>query len=894
MTDHGTVPRRPTPRLGRRHGPAGPTLSSLLLCCACAGAWAAAPAVTGRPREQITARLVEPAKGAEVTVAHVVRDGKPVGVPKGMAVEPATGTLRWLPTESQAGAYDVELLVRPAGSGEPTKITRRLVVERGPITTDQKKVGQRLRAWYKQGTAAGNTGDFYDNRDRGHSALKLQRHPQLDRIEYSDEMKQRRLDFGLQFRFIHPHVTFGNSSTASGDMTWGSNARRMMLSGRAMMALWRQYTGNHLYIYPEHRDHDPGRNGRGGHGDLFPANTPYVIISQGSSGSDQAFVQAVAFTLAAFRPEVKKTLVETNLLMPTIQKILRRSMADARKRTDYLTGRAHPTVFDGRKLDTLRMVELAHALEPNAIPPMVRLRVIEEDGAVEGTDYFDAGRPERLFDTPAAICRVMRSIKQSRRIVVSAAASHDVNRRPLTYRWVLLRGDRRRVTIRPQNAAGSVAEIRLSHHERRPSYPGSPIESTRVDVGAFAHNGVAYSAPAFVSFYYLDNEVRTYADDGRVLEIGYDYGDSTIGYDGTGFRVGDRRYDVTDWQAAFDLLRPGRSDLAAKLFVEQLSRPAVARLRQIDKEFRPILVSLGELRKASESAAARRSSVHATLSDVRKKTAEARRADDDETAAAGEAEIARLVIAAKEAYEAASAASLKYGQARLPVTKLLTKHEPRISCSPKQRIERAFNAIKSDPGFYVRHARQIDALYEASEDAARKRAFLAARSELIQMDILQADGQGGWRLTPLRGGGEPPEKRLTKYERSRVEWFNVAILANLLYPGLIHRPYRANFVNPILATPKKWRDVYHYDSEKRMLGWTRYHVGQKRRFTAEGAMVEKADKLGRPVEARHVKYVIDRDAKGKPRELRYQPVGDPLRYEYASETDRIGRLRKDD
>jgi len=75
--------------------------------------------------------------------------------------------------------------------------------------------------------------------------------------------------------------------------------------------------------YPEHRDHDVGLNGDGGgYGDVYPTNTPYLIASQGSSGSDQPFMRAIPFTLAAFRPEVKKKLVETGLLMPTIQMIL--------------------------------------------------------------------------------------------------------------------------------------------------------------------------------------------------------------------------------------------------------------------------------------------------------------------------------------------------------------------------------------------------------------------------------------------------------------------------------------------------------------------------------------------------------------------------------------------
>ena len=64
-----------------------------------------------------------------------------------------------------------------------------------------------------------------------------------------------------------------------------------------------QFDARRAYVYPEHRDHDADDDREGGHGDLFPANTPCVLISQGSSGSDQPFMRAVPWTLAALRVE---------------------------------------------------------------------------------------------------------------------------------------------------------------------------------------------------------------------------------------------------------------------------------------------------------------------------------------------------------------------------------------------------------------------------------------------------------------------------------------------------------------------------------------------------------------------------------------------------------------
>jgi hypothetical protein len=67
-------------------------------------------------------------------------------------------------------------------------------------------------------------------------------------------------------------------------------------------------------------------------------------------------MRAVCVTLAAFRPEVKQRLVEHGLLMPTLQMIMRSTNKQLGKQEDYLTGKAHPTVFQGSSLDPLRMI----------------------------------------------------------------------------------------------------------------------------------------------------------------------------------------------------------------------------------------------------------------------------------------------------------------------------------------------------------------------------------------------------------------------------------------------------------------------------------------------------------------------------------------------------------
>ncbi len=417
-----------------------------------------------------------------------------------------------------------------AGAAEPSADDAKLAeLRKKPITTAKGELGEQLSKWWKEGTAAGNAGDWYDNRDGAHSDLNTEPYPQLQRIVYSpDDIKSRR-HWALTVA-TRPQVTFGNSSTSAPPTQGGSNPRHAYCSTRGVALLAQQYKGNNVYIYPEHRDHDPGHNGRGdGFGDLYPTNTPYLLISQGSSGSDQPFMRAIPFTLAAFRPEVKKKLVESGLLMPTVQMILRSTNKHLKEPKEYLTGKAHPTVFEGAWVDALKMVKLAHDMTVETLPPLAQIKVIEEDAAENGRDFFEPrGTTEKLADTPAVIARLWRGKEGRRRMVVSAAESYDLNKKPLTFTWAVLRGDENRIQITPRNKDGSEVEIVVLYHPRRPVTPGAAMESNRVDIGVFVDNGAYHSAPGFVSFYTLDNESRAYDEKGRPVDIGHGAGEVDI------------------------------------------------------------------------------------------------------------------------------------------------------------------------------------------------------------------------------------------------------------------------------------------------------------------------------------------------------------------------------
>ena len=155
--------------------------------------------------------------------------------------------------------------------------------------------------------------------------------------------------------------------------------------------VYNEFLNNQMYCYPEHNDFDPE------HGDVYPANTPFWVISQGSSGSDQPFMEAISLTLAAFRPDVRQKLIESHWLMHVVQMLLRRSQKSVQTDDDYYSGKAHPVVFQSSELDPLRMVQMAHDLTVETLPAMVRIQVVEEDLGVLGRDYFHPSAAEKLF-----------------------------------------------------------------------------------------------------------------------------------------------------------------------------------------------------------------------------------------------------------------------------------------------------------------------------------------------------------------------------------------------------------------------------------------------------------------------------------------------------------------
>jgi len=705
--------------------------------------------------------------------------------------------------------------VVPRGPQPPGQATAKTNASDEPIATGDSPVAKQLRQWWEAGEAAGNVGDFYDNRDRGHSHLNLKQHPQLAKIQYSEAERKQRKDWAF-FPAIRRQVVIGNSSTSAKWQVGGSNPRRAYAAPGGINLLYLQYRNNNLYIYPAHHDY-----GRGGNeADLFLTNTPYVVISRGSSGSDRSFMTAAAYTFAAFRPDVKRKLAETGLLMPTFQMILRSTGTHLKGEHDYFTAKAHPTIFTGSHVDHMAMVEKAHGITLDAIPPLAQLRMIDEEVGERGVDFFEQGdRSEKLADTPGCIARILRGPARVRKYVVSAGSSADVNRRSLEYRWVVLRGDEDRITIQPRKADDSIVEITVERHGRRPVPGEGNVVTDRVDLALFVHNGEYWSAPAFLTFTTIPNEVRTYEGD-RLLEIGYGKGTPGVTVNNPA-RLAQQLNEAGDDP-------PADVRWLLKILGDDAEGSAATAIRQREEATQ----ALGNVEEQRDQAKQDRDRARQAVSASREKLKAAERAHENNPSASTET---TLALAAKQLREAEALAKEKDKKARELSRKVGKLREQRKGSmnSLAQPVARRLKDAVDNVMFAPQHTDLIADLLD-SADASQRKQYQALRDRLAGFGILLNPDAMTFEYRSIRGADKPFAEVATDYEKLLVRRFNADLIATLVTPGALQATFDEVYVDPMLTSKKRWRDVYHHNEAGEITGWTRYDGTTPTEFNANG------------------------------------------------------------
>ncbi|MEM1363562.1 MAG: hypothetical protein AAGF94_17945 [Pseudomonadota bacterium] len=381
-----------------------------------------------------------------------------------------------------------------------------------PVTSGESSAAAMVNRLYAAGKAAGLSEVLYDNRDARHSSLKPAAFPQLRQLAYAPEFSRH--SRGLAGPFLFDKPVIGNASVA---LTKGPFRRSMprlaMNNNRSVAFAQSAYANNQLYVYPEHRDHDPKN------GDLFPAHLPYFVISQGSSYSDRPFMRALTLTYAAYPPETFDTLRANGLLASTTQMILRRSLKQVKSDRDYLQPSAHPTAFDKEMLRPAAMVSLASSMSADAVPPRVKLRVIEDLEGRPGVDFLARNMSQTIFTSSGAIARAWRSFAPQQRMVISAVDTTDPNERDLTFHWRVMRGNSDKISITPSGPGNSNAEIIVDWHDAEDLKGPNDLSPRRVEIAVFAHNGEFFSAPAFITIAIPVHQKREYAGEGAEAKL---------------------------------------------------------------------------------------------------------------------------------------------------------------------------------------------------------------------------------------------------------------------------------------------------------------------------------------------------------------------------------------
>lgn len=428
--------------------------------------------------------------------------------PLGETAEISSSNVSW---DMNLGGYIALFSQRPLSvassklniSSEPVKIPGR--------------AWEQIRKWRTMGTASGNVGDIYDNHDLGHSVLDTEFFPGLIPTRYAKEAKS----FGAATAgslFTFPgQIVFGNSSTANiSGPYWGSCAR--LMQNNNLVTLVNQYYSNALYVYPQHHDYLPSK-----FGDVFPSRTPYLFISPGSSWTDKPILALIATALAAMRPETKDALAFQCMIPQALQYLLRASQTNVVAREDYLTPKAHPVVFNGEAVDTLRLAELSNALTSNLLLPVAPLRILSDDSIdkqVPNRDFYGTAG-EVLFISPCAIAHVWRGAGRTRKMILEAGPPGNGTFR---YHWFVGQGDKDKIRIREIDSRGSRVEISVDYHKAPFDTPFG-IKSSRVDIICVADDGVNYSAPSFVTWFFPPSVSHSFDVNGNTLSVEYAKGD---------------------------------------------------------------------------------------------------------------------------------------------------------------------------------------------------------------------------------------------------------------------------------------------------------------------------------------------------------------------------------
>lgn len=328
------------------------------------------------------------------------------------------------------------------------------------------------------------------------------------------------------------------------------------------------------------------------------------------------------------------------------------------------------------------------------------------------------------------------------------------------------------------------------------------MDSCRIDIGVFVHNGIYYSAPAFITSRTIDSEAQTYSGDGRLVEIGY--GPARF------------KFEVTDWRMFFASMQNPASEVAA-IVREAIPPKERAQLMQAADEYRIASKRLDDAGAASES--------------VRKENTP---------------ENQKGLMAGRD-----KAASEK-------VANLTSELDHILDAKPRD-CEYSIRTLA--PWLLFQLAHRSD-LYPQNQVAFTSLPSRAAKllEKMKASRLLKLTSAGFEWLAPSALSEseffETPSVPLpTEYQKRMCTLFHAELLAGSL--GGLSVVQRLKLPPEMAADPqfdpRDWRDVYRYHRNGAPMGWIQIAPdGSTVELSQHGHVVKSRDALGRCISALHL------------------------------------------
>jgi hypothetical protein len=345
---------------------------------------------------------------------------------------------------------------------------------------------------------------WYENRDGNHASPDFQ-------FENTIQQSESGTAWGINVNTAYQNgIVISNSSTGRDpDEAAGSNTRFPDQTKTWWYSIREMWQVGLLQFFPEHKDYDKT--------DWFKINQPYIVTTQGSSGTELNELQRCRRIVESLRPEVRQWLITNRRVGDVVSYLMR-----ANQYSGYLDPLCHRVVVDSpvdfRNIPQVDL-DLAASITLDTMPPLLKIRVVSD--TMQGSTVNES-LASHVIRTDEVVGLIRNTATPVRTIVVELEAD-----KPCEFQWVKTQGESVITYGNPEKTRATIT-IPLQGNFDVTKPDGSMIESNRVEVIAVAYDGTHYSSPVFITEYFPPairterkrmNEIIIHADNSFRLSV---------------------------------------------------------------------------------------------------------------------------------------------------------------------------------------------------------------------------------------------------------------------------------------------------------------------------------------------------------------------------------------